>query len=120
LIAGIVGVSNIMMIAVKERTKEIGVRKAIGAPPSSIISMILQESIMITAIAGFVGLFFGTILLEIAKSFMPPGDFFRNPEVDVSVAIWSVIVLIISGALAGLFPAMRAARIQPVVALRDE
>ncbi len=120
LIAGIVGVSNIMMIAVKERTKEIGVRKAIGATPNSIISMIIQESVLITAVAGYIGLVSGVFLLQMAQKFMPPSDFFLNPSVDINVALTATILLIIAGGLAGLFPALRAAKIEPVVALRDE
>ena len=120
LIAGIVGVSNIMMIAVKERTKEIGVRKAIGANPNSIISMIIQESVLITAVAGYIGLMFGVLVLEGARKFMPPSDFFRNPEVDLGVAVSAVILLVIAGAIAGLIPALRAAKIEPIAALRDE
>ena len=120
LIAGIVGVSNIMMIAVKERTKEIGVRKAIGATPSSIIGMIIMESVLITSVAGYLGLMAGVGILELAKKFMPPSDFFLNPEVNFNIAISATVLLIVAGACAGLFPALRAAHINPVVALRDE
>lgn len=120
IFAGIVGVSNIMMIVVKERTKEIGVRKAIGATPFSIVSLVIQESILITGFAGYVGLVLGVVTTELAKKFMPPSDFFRNPEVDLSLAIGATLFLVFTGALAGFFPALKAARIKPIEALRDE
>jgi putative ABC transport system permease protein len=120
LVAGIVGVSNIMMIAVKERTKEIGVRKALGATPWTIVSTILQESIFLTAVAGYMGLVAGVGALELAAWLMPKGDFFSNPSVDFTIALAATAVLVISGALAGFIPARAAARVSPVVALRDE
>ena len=120
IIAGIMGVSNIMLIVVKERTKEMGIRKAIGARPSSIIWMILQESILITSIAGYFGLVLGVILLEVVAKAMPASDFFRNPGVNFNVAIGATIMIVIAGAIAGYIPAKKAANIQPVVALHDE
>ena len=120
IIAGIMGVSNIMLIVVKERTKEMGIRKAIGARPSSIIWMILQESILITSIAGYFGLVLGVILLEVIAKVMPASDFFRNPGVNFNVAIGATIMIVIAGAIAGYIPAKKAANIQPVVALHDE
>ncbi len=120
IIAGIVGVSNIMIIVVKERTKEIGIRKAIGAPPLSVIFLILQESIVITSIAGFFGLLCGVGLLELVSNNLPASDFFRNPGVDFNVAIGAVVLIIIAGAVAGYIPAKKASSIKPIVALRDE
>lgn len=119
IIAGVVGVSNIMLIIVKERTKEIGIRKALGAKPWSIIWMILQESIFVTTVAGFAGLILSMALLEVVGPNIEV-DYVLNPTVNFSMAITMVIILIIAGALAGFIPAWKAANIQPVKALSHE
>ncbi|WP_298484301.1 ABC transporter permease [uncultured Maribacter sp.] len=119
IIAGVVGVSNIMLIVVKERTREIGIRKALGAKPWSIVGMILHEAIFVTALSGFAGLIFSMGLLEIVGPHIEV-DYILNPSVNFNVAITTVFVLIFAGAVAGFFPAWRAASIHTIDALRDE
>ncbi|MDH3650705.1 MAG: ABC transporter permease [Saprospiraceae bacterium] len=121
LLAGIIGVGNIMIIIVKDRTREIGVRKALGATPWSIISMVLMESIFITTIAGYIGLLVSTGIIWILGTLVGSGgEYFANPEVDFSVGIGALLILIFAGALTGLLPALQAANVNPVEALKDE
>jgi putative ABC transport system permease protein len=121
LLAGIIGVGNIMLIVVKERTKEIGIRKALGATPGSIISMILLESVFLTTIAGYLGLVCSTMIIWLMSSATGEGsDFFMNPEIDLRVGLTALVILVISGALTGFIPAMQASRVNPVEALKDE
>ncbi len=119
LMAGIVGVSNIMIFIVKERTKEIGIRKALGASPKSIVSIILIESILITAIAGYVGLLLGVGVLELAGPSLKT-YFIKDPSISNSLVIGATLALIIAGTIAGYLPAKKASRIKPIVALRND
>lgn len=119
IIAGIIGISNIMVFVVKERTKELGIRKALGATPKSVIGTILLESVFITTISGFIGMLIGIAVLSSLGEKLK--DFFiTNPYIDLTMATVATIVLIIFGAIAGYVPARRAAKIKPIVALRDD
>jgi putative ABC transport system permease protein len=124
LFAGVVGVSNIMLIIVKERTREIGIMRSIGATPWNIMSQIVAEAIFLTTIAGYLGLVAGVGIIEAVNYLLVKSNannqMFKNPEVDFSVAMIALAVLVISGAIAGMIPAMRAIRIRPIDALRDE
>jgi putative ABC transport system permease protein len=128
IIAGIVGVSNIMIILVKERTKEIGIRKAIGATPWSVIRLVLSESMFITTLSGFLGLVAGMGLMAIVSMILQnlaqndPGieNTFYNPAADLSVALSALTLLILAGLIAGYVPARRASSIKPIEALHDE
>ncbi len=123
LMAGVVSVSNVMLITVKDRTREIGVRKAIGATPFSIINMILLESVFITALSGYIGLIVGTFIISVVNILsqgMGDDQMFQNPEVNLSISVTAFVVLVISGLIAGLLPSMHAAKINPVEALRSD
>lgn len=128
LIAGIVGVSNIMLVSVKERTREFGIRKAIGAQPSHILRSVIIESIIITTIFGYLGMMMGVGLTELVNFFLeqsasgnPDGmTVFKNPTVSLSYVFASTTILIIAGVLAGYMPARRAVRIKPIEAMREE
>ena len=119
LIAGVVGISNIMIFIVKERTKEIGIRKALGASPKSIVSIILIESILITTLAGYIGLLAGVGILEWASPILKT-YFITDPSVSRSLVISATLTLIGAGTLAGYLPAQKASKIKPIVALRDD
>ena len=125
LLAGAIGVSNIMLVSVRERTKEIGIRRALGAKPRDIISQIINESLVLTAIAGFIGLSLGVGILAFFDNYinnLPPesGIFIKNIMIKFDVAIMASVVLIVVGLLAGLLPAWRAMQIKPIEALSEE
>ncbi|MBL4650184.1 MAG: ABC transporter permease [Aureispira sp.] len=122
IIAGVIGVSNIMLIVVKDRTKEIGIRKALGATPFSVVSMILQEAVLITSVAGYLGMALGIGLIHLIRITMNAyeidGGFFKDPQVDAGMVVFATIIVVIAGAIAGLIPALKAAKISPVEAMR--
>ena len=127
LLAGVVGVSNIMLVIIKERTQEIGIMRAIGASPRKVISQIIQESVFLTTLAGYFGLFFGILVLEVANKALEmaaknggDGIFIKQPEINFWVAVACLVVLIVSGAIAGYIPAKKAVEIKPIDALRAE
>lgn len=120
LITGIVGVSNIMFVSVRERTHEIGIRRAIGAKPARILKQVILESVAMTTVFGYFGILLGTIGTEILSRMFAGSDFIKDPTVSISLALEVTLVLIVAGGLAGLFPALRALKIRPVEALRTE
>ena len=123
LLAGIVGVSNIMMVTVRERTREIGIRRALGAKPKSILMQIMYESLVLTALAGFWGLACGVGLLSLVDQVMSKVDsdtFFRHPQIPFSMAVVSAFILLISGLMAGVIPAWRALQVKAIDAIREE
>lgn len=120
LVAGIIGISNIMIFVIKERTKEFGIRKALGAKPSSIVGMVVQESVLITTIAGYLGLSLGTYILTLIGDSLEEDYFIKDPSVSTGIVVGATIVLVLSGLIAGYLPAKRAANIKPIVALRAD
>ncbi|MDG5799298.1 ABC transporter permease [Marinilabiliaceae bacterium ANBcel2] len=129
LIAGAVGISNIMLVVVRERTKEIGIQRAIGARPRTIVSQILTESVFLTTIAGFLGLAFGTLVIHFADLFIthinsqrPPDEFIfiRDPQVGLGIALAALVMLVVTGLIAGFIPARKAVRVKPIDAIRHE
>ena len=109
-----------MFVSVRERTHEIGIRRAIGAKPRIILAQIVLESVAITTLFGYIGVFLGMVVMQIVDSLFGNTDFLKNPTVDLAMALEVTLVLIIAGAFAGLFPAVKATNVKPVEALRDE
>lgn len=124
IIAGVIGVGNIMLVVVKERTREIGLRKALGATPATISLMIIHESLVITLIAGYAGLVAGVLLLEGIRALLiklGQGEgMFASPYIDINIAVMALAVLVVTGVLAALLPALKAASVNPITALQDE
>lgn len=120
LLTGIVGVSNIMFVTVRERTHEIGVRRAIGAKPRKILTQVITESVCITVLFGYIGIVLGMLVSQMIAYLFGNSGILRNPTVSLSIALEVTAVLIVAGALAGLFPALKALKVKPVEALRDE
>jgi len=120
LLAGIIGISNIMVYVVKERTKELGIRKAIGATPKSIVWMVLQESIFITTISGYIGLFLGVMFLSSIGDALQEDFYIIDPYVDLYTALLATLMLIVFGGIAGFVPAKKASNIKPIEALNDK
>ncbi len=126
LLAGVIGVSNIMLVIIKERTQEIGIQRAIGATPGKVIMHIVAESVFLTVMAGYIGLALGVGMLELLNMILEASAgnadeiFFRHPEVSFRMAVGALTVLVVSGIFAGLIPAKRAVSIKPIDALRDE
>ena len=120
LAAGVIGVSNIMLIIVRERTREIGIRRAVGATPASIAGQVVLEAVLLTAVAGYVGLIAGMGLVELTRMLLAgaEAEMFVDPDVSVASALRALVILVVAGALAGLMPARRAIRVSPVEALR--
>jgi len=120
LFAGVVGISNIMLVTVKERTNEIGIKRALGAKPKVITRQIMMESLLLTFIAGFLGMFFGILLLVLLEQITQEAKMFSNPTISFTMAIAGTIILVLSGLIAGIIPAKNALRIKAIDALRDE
>lgn len=121
LFAGAVGVSNIMLVTVRERTKEIGIRRALGATPKDIVTQILSESVVLTFIAGVAGLMFGVGVLSLVGQVLESTDgMFKDPQISFSVGVGALVILMIIGTLAGFIPANRAMKIKPIEAIREE
>jgi putative ABC transport system permease protein len=126
LLAGVIGVSNIMLVIVKERTKEIGIQRALGATPANVIAQIITESVFLTSFAGYFGLVVGVGVVELINRALAntgssgESTMFKDPSVDFNIAVTALIILVISGALAGMIPASRAVKIRPIEALRTE
>lgn len=120
LLAGIIGVSNIMLIILRERTVEFGIKRAIGATPGKIVTSVLSESIFLTLVAGVTGLMTGVFIIELVNKFVPPGEGFQNPEVDFKLALMALVIVVFSGVLAGVIPSRKVVTIKPIEAIRSE
>ncbi len=120
VLAGIVGVSNIMLVSVKERTVEIGLRKALGETPRSLVIRVVREAVLLTAVSGYAGVVAGVGAVEAIDTLVPANETLRNPTVELDVALFATVLLTLAGAAAGFVPAWRAASVKPIVALRGD